>query len=297
MHIATLIKTLRPPFLLLSPLCCLIGIGTAVALSGDVDSINAALVVIGATLAHAAANGLNEVEDFRSGLDAMTTRTPFSGGSGALPTDPDSASAAMNIAIASLLTATVIGLYLSVTENLWLLAIGLLGVMIIVSYTRILNRNAWLCLIAPGLAFGPLMVVGSFLAVGDSFNWMVLSLSFPAFFFVNNLLLLNQLPDIEADRISGRCHFAIRLGTEKAVVMYVAQTALAYCSLIAAIYYLDAPASASLMLLTIPLALYVCVGAWHNRQQIPKMLPILGANVALTLSSLALLATGLFLAN
>ena len=42
------------------------------------------LVLVGGTAAHISVNALNEYLDFRSGLDARTVRTPFSGGSGAL---------------------------------------------------------------------------------------------------------------------------------------------------------------------------------------------------------------------
>jgi len=43
------------------------------------------LALLGAFLAHVSVNTLNEYYDFKSGLDLETIRTPFSGGSGALP--------------------------------------------------------------------------------------------------------------------------------------------------------------------------------------------------------------------
>jgi hypothetical protein len=47
------------------------------------------LIFIGALFAHISVNTLNEYFDFKSGLDLTANKTPFSGGSGALPNTPD----------------------------------------------------------------------------------------------------------------------------------------------------------------------------------------------------------------
>ena len=49
------------------------------------------LIVIGAVSAHISVNMLNEYFDFKSGLDLKTEITAFSGGSGALPDNPEMA--------------------------------------------------------------------------------------------------------------------------------------------------------------------------------------------------------------
>jgi len=45
----------------------------------------ALLVCLGLLLAHASSDVLNDYFDFRTGIDLVTRRTPFSGGSGLLP--------------------------------------------------------------------------------------------------------------------------------------------------------------------------------------------------------------------
>ncbi|MDQ4422556.1 MAG: hypothetical protein QF808_01485, partial [Thalassolituus sp.] len=74
----TTLKTTRPPFLILTPVCLLMGF----AASGYSPQLNPDLiwVVLGALLAHISVNMLNEYQDFKSGLDLVTDRTPFSGG-------------------------------------------------------------------------------------------------------------------------------------------------------------------------------------------------------------------------
>ena len=45
------------------------------------------LALVGLVALHAAVDALNEVSDMRRGIDLNTRRTPFSGGSGTLPTN------------------------------------------------------------------------------------------------------------------------------------------------------------------------------------------------------------------
>ena len=87
----------RGPFLLLSLNTVLL----AVALAWPSHGMNAGflgealLVLVAAVAAHVSVNAFNEHHDFRSGLDLSTQRTPFSGGSGTLPGNPQLLGAAL----------------------------------------------------------------------------------------------------------------------------------------------------------------------------------------------------------
>ena len=87
----TLLRATRPNFLLLALLCATLGIVLTGRQLPVMQGTQLMLVLLGAVLAHAAVNLLNEYQDFRSGLDLITQRTPFSGGSGALPENPEAA--------------------------------------------------------------------------------------------------------------------------------------------------------------------------------------------------------------
>ncbi|MDG1752071.1 MAG: prenyltransferase [Thalassotalea sp.] len=89
------------------------------------------------------------------------------------------------------------------------------------TYTKWLNKSPFLCLIAPGIGFGLLMVVGAYLTQTLSYNQDVWLISLIPFFLINNLLLLNQFPDIQADKKSGRNHLAIKYGTKFASGVYI----------------------------------------------------------------------------
>ncbi len=76
---------MRPPFLILAPVCAFLAISIVAYQSPtSLSFIKIFLVVIGAIAAHISVNTFNEYFDFKSGLDFKTMKTPFSGGSGAL---------------------------------------------------------------------------------------------------------------------------------------------------------------------------------------------------------------------
>jgi 1,4-dihydroxy-2-naphthoate octaprenyltransferase len=212
--------SVRPAFLLLTPTCLLTGIGTAVYSGAELDYLVIALIIIAAICAHASVNLLNEYSDFKSGLDLKTRKTPFSGGSGTLPAYPELSSIVLALGILFISITVAIGLFLAWQINYWLIALGLAGVIIILIYTKWINRWPWICLVTPGLAFGPIMVMGTHLALTGNINTLSAVASLIPFFVVNNLLLLNQVPDIEADKSVGRNHFAIKYGFEKTVHMH-----------------------------------------------------------------------------
>jgi len=75
----------RPQFLLLSVVLAFLG--TCIAwYDGSFHLGYALLAFVGLLLAHISVNVLNDYFDYRSGIDLETKRTPFSGGSGILPT-------------------------------------------------------------------------------------------------------------------------------------------------------------------------------------------------------------------
>ena len=105
------VRATRPNFLILAPLCAGLGLAVAWQQGQPPALLDTLLVFIGAVLAHAAVNLLNEYEDFVSGLDDITQRTPFSGGSGALPEIPSAARRVLLAGLGTLALVIAIGVY------------------------------------------------------------------------------------------------------------------------------------------------------------------------------------------
>ena len=84
-------QTVRFPFLVLTLVCVFLGVSIVVENQSSINPLLLILTMSGALFAHTSVNTLNEYFDFKSGLDFATKRTKFSGGSGALPENPDAA--------------------------------------------------------------------------------------------------------------------------------------------------------------------------------------------------------------
>lgn len=258
-----------------------------------------ALVLLGALAAHASVNVLNEWHDMRSGLDALTQRTPFSGGSGALLARPQAVPAALALGLALLALAGGCGLAL-----LWqlpaaarpaLLLLGGVGLALVMAYTPWLTRQPLLCLLAPGAGFGPLMVLGTQLALAGDATSAALLASLVPWCQVSGLLLLNQFPDVEADRQVGRRHLPMVWGRPRAARLLAALLLLGHGSLAGGVLAGVLPAGAALGLLTAPLAWAVAMGARRHADDLPALLPTMGRNVALCLLTPLLMALGMSL--
>ena len=138
-----ILGVIRPSFLLLTPVCVLLGIAVAFAAGVHVDWTACAVAVIGAVAAHVSVNALNEYEDFRSGLDLRTARTPFSGGSGTLVANPALAETARMIGLGAFMLTVLCGRILVWRVGWGLLPIGVAGLLLVYFYTSRINRNRW----------------------------------------------------------------------------------------------------------------------------------------------------------
>lgn len=290
-----LLGPIRLPFLILTPACVFLGWGAASWEAAEIKVSFLALALIGAVSAHISVNALNEYHDFMSGLDSRTERTPFSGGSGTLPARPDMASSALGIGVATLLLSVLIGLYLIYLRGGMLLPLGLLGILLVVFYTRWITRHPVLCLLAPGLGFGPVMVMGAHFVLTGRYSWTAFVASLVPLFLVSNLLLLNQFPDVDADKSVGRRHLPIVLGRRASSFIFCAIMTLAYLSIIVGVYLGFLPKASLLGLLTMAIALPVSIGAVRYADTMKKLLPVMGLNVVVTVATPVLVAIGFFL--
>lgn len=286
---------MRIPFLLLTPACVLLGVGTAAWTSEHVSILYVILVFIGALSAHISVNSLNEYFDFKSGLDFKTRRTRFSGGSGTLPENPNMAPHALGTGLITFGITASIGIFFLITRGLLLLPLGAFGLLIVFSYTTWFTRDPLLCLIAPGLGFGPLMVMGTDFVLTGGYSLTAFIVSLVPFFLVSDLLLLNQFPDVEADREVGRKHLPIVVGPRVSSLIYGAFLLLAYASIIFGSHFEDLPRFTLLGLLTIPVAVAAFYGAYLYGENIKKLLPYMALNVIIVILTPVLVATGLFI--
>ena len=286
---------LRPQFLLLAVL--LVPIGTAVAWhQGSFNLAYFLLAWVGTVLAHISVNVLNDYFDYRSRLDFHTQRTPFSGGSGILTAGLLEPTNVYILGVASLFLAAVIGVYFVAVRGWGLLPILLLGGLAAYFYTPHFSRW-WIGELLAGLGLGTLAVLGAYFVQVGGYNWEVLAVALPPGFLTANLLLLNEFPDLEADRKVGRRNLVMALGTKKASRLYAALVTATYLCIILGVAFRLMPLPALVGLLTLPVAFKAVQGAWQHHDDIPKLVPALGANVITILGTDLLLTVGYVLAT
>ena len=285
----------RPSFLLLVPVCVLIGVATAVYDTRELNALHFGLAFLGALLAHISVNVLNDYSDYQTGIDLNTRKTPFSGGSGILPAGLLSPRKVFIFGVACLLAVAAIGAYF-IHEYTWrILPIGVLGILVVYFYTTHLTKDPLLCAVAPGLGFGPLMVLGIYFTQTGEYTLSAGLASMIPGFLVSNLLLLNQFPDLEADRAGARRHLLITIGRERSAKIYAGLILATYVWLVFSVAFKELPWGALLGLLTLPLGIQAVRGVLRYSEDIDNLIPFMGRNVMVTLLTPLLAGVGILI--
>ena len=265
--------------MILTPVSIFLGVSTALVTNIDILLVDVFFVFVGGLCAHISVNAFNEYFDFHSGLDAVTSKTSFSGGSGALIDDPKAAGNVFLLASVCLTITILIGFYFNYSLGSTILPIGVAGILIIITYTQWLNRYPILCLIAPGLGFGPLMVVGTHVVLTGGHSVEAFHISLIPFFLTNNLLLLNQIPDIAADTMVGRKHLPIAYGLSKSILVYGLFVVATGVIITTGIFKGILPKLSYISLTPLLAAVIAYIGALKFSTNIEKLIPFLGLNV------------------
>lgn len=279
-------KETRPHFLLLTPVCVSVGLAIAVLEKGsfaEINWFNFILILIGALCSHITVNVLNDYFDYKSGLDLITQRTPFNGGSGIIPQGLLTTKQVFIMGMISLLITILIGIYLLYISGPGLLLIGLAGIIIVLVYTPLITKSPALCLIAPGVGFGLLMVTGTSYVLTGHYSIVAFLSSLIPTFLVSNLLLINQFPDKESDSKVGRFHFPIKIGRKKSAYIYATFSILTYLVILSGVILKLFPWTALIAIITFPLAIITIRGTLIFADNIPKLIPYLGKNIIYTL--------------
>jgi len=263
---------------------------------------HAILVLLGALSAHISVNLFNEYSDFQTKIDFHTERTPFSGGSGMLAKGYLQPGQVIAAAIATLVFSAAIGVYFTLVAHWSILIISLIGAIAIVFYTNFLARYMLGEFIA-GLALGTLVVIGTFIALFASPGMTlaaalpleVFLISIPPGILTSLLLLINEFPDVEADKKGGRYHLVIRFGRGKSAYIYTAGMILTFV-ILALIPILGITSNWLLLaLLPFPLGIRAAIGAIRHGDDTSRLVPYLGMNVMVVLGTDFLIALSLFI--
>ncbi len=277
----------RANFLLLP--FTLVAVGAAAAVfDGDFNLLHTLLALVGLVGLPVAVNALNEVSDFRRGIDLETVRTPFSGGSGTLPSGVLRPHEGLGVAATGALTGLAVGVYFLGAFGWRLVPIFLLGAVATLGYTDFLARH-YVGEFFAGLGLGALPVIGTAMVQAGNLGSAAIAASLPAFFMTFNLLLLNEFPDEEADQAGGRRSLLLLLGRPRAARLYVLLGLLTPASIAGAVALGHLPLLSLFAML--PSLLLLAPARWAlTTPAEPVPIPALGANVMWNLSTNTVLA-------
>lgn len=292
------IKETRPQFLTLS--IVLAFLGTTIAwYHGPVNMAYALIAGFGLMLTHGSVNALNDYFDYKSGIDFNTRRTPFSGGSGLLTEGKLPLEQALGIGVITSLTALAIGIFFMMVKGWRIIPLLIIAGLLLVLYTPVILKTPWPEW-SPGLGLGILPILGFYFVQAGRYDWMVLIASVPSGILVHNLLLLNEFPDVEADRKGGRKTTPVVFGFEAAGMLFRIATILVYvwiagCVIITLITGSTImPVYCLIVLLTLPFAVKAMKGS-REYNDMNKLVPALGSNVQFILMTQILLGIGYIL--
>jgi 1,4-dihydroxy-2-naphthoate octaprenyltransferase len=290
---------IRAPFLLLAVVLAFLGASIAWYESrefgSDFNFGYAWLAGLGILLAHISVNVLNEYFDYRSGVDFKTQKTPFSGGSGALPTGLITPNQALWLGLGCLIAIIPIGIYFTLVQGWALVPLLVVAAACIVLYTPFILKMGWPEW-APGVGLGALPILGAYFVHTGNFAVTAIIASIPSGILVHNLLLLNEFPDVEADTTANRRTLPIVIGRGKASIVYSVLTAMVYLWIIGGVIAGKMPAFSLLGLLTLPLAFKAVRGSLQH-QDMGKLVPAMANNVFVVLLTQLFMGIGYILAG
>ena len=229
----------------------LFGIVLAWHLREGLGALLAIPALLGGVLIHLGTNLMNDVGDYKKGVDHAGAL----GGSGVLVDRLLTSEEVSRAAWICFGLAAAIGIGLCAARGLPMLALGVLGILGGWGYTAGPNyKYLGLGDLFVFILMGPLMVLGGALAVDGRIDVSVLYASIPIGLLVTAILHANNLRDLEADQASGLHTVAISLGRQKSLIYFRVLVYGAYAALpvLAALHVL--PWGSLLALISLPIA-------------------------------------------
>lgn len=201
-----------------------------------------AVTVLGTFCVEVAKNASGEVVDYDSGTDLAIVeadRSPFSGGKRVLVDGLLTRRQTWQIAALFFFLAIVIGLSIAYFREPQVLAFGAIGMGLAWFYHGGALKLSYRGLgeVAVLLAYGPLVVCGTYLVQVGHLTAPLIHLSMILGLLVAAFLWINQFPDYLADNASGKRNLVVRMGRPLASQLYVIILATAYFWLLLVPYF------------------------------------------------------------
>jgi 1,4-dihydroxy-2-naphthoate octaprenyltransferase len=254
----------RPPFFVASLAPVLIGTAWAGMLYHRFNGLLFALSLVAVLLAHAAANVFNDVGDDVIGADEGNTDRiyPYTGGSRFIQTGLLSRAQMTRLALGLAAAALLVGALLALLRGPGVILLGAAGLALGLLYSlpgaQLSARGIGEAAVA--VAFGVLPVLGTVWLQSGGIDSGALLICLPVSAWAAAILVINEVPDIEADQHAHKLTLVVRLGARGARWIYGGLTMIALAASAGAVVRHALPlwyGAAALVL--------ACLGFWAAR--------------------------------
>ena len=153
------------------------------------------------------------------------------------------------------LITIAIGVYLTLTRGLPILAFGLIGVFCAVFYTAppISFGHHGLGELAMLVSFGPVIGLGAFFVEARTVTLQAFFATLPLGIMLFSMIAINEIPDVKEDRAAGKLTLVARYGKKAGAKLYVASWVCTYAVIVGSVAFGILPIYTLLALLALPL--------------------------------------------
>ncbi|MCK5304026.1 MAG: prenyltransferase [Candidatus Heimdallarchaeota archaeon] len=291
-------KGIRLPFISVTVLAVVVGTAVAYYEDKSFDWLIFLLAVIGIIAFNACVDLMNDFFDHLSGNDEVNEKlTPFSGGSRMIQNKLFSTARTLMGAIVSFLITLGIGLYINFTVagNI-VLYIGIGGAFIGIFYVgKPINLAKFgFAEIAIFISLGPVALFGAYYIQQEKFSWTPIYASIIVGLLIALVLFVNQFPDYEADKESGRRNFVVLAGREISSIVFIVFLSLTYVILILLVILQILPYLSLIALASLLFAVKAMITTRKHYDNYLAMIPAQAMTILTTLAFTILLAISLF---
>ena len=229
-------------------------LGTVIALVIEEQSINILLflaMLIASMLIQAATNMFNEYYDYKRGLDNENSV----GIGGTIVRHGVKPKTIMQIALAFYGISMLLGIYICAVSSWWLVAVGLVCMLIGYLYTGGPYPIAYSPFgeFVSGAVMGSGIVLIAFFIQVGTVTFEAFLISIPSMILVGAIMLSNNIRDIEGDTEGGRKTMAILVGRSNAIYILMLFFIVSFLWIVGLVIIEDLTYWALLVLLCIPL--------------------------------------------
>lgn len=225
-----------------------------------------ALALVGSVLAQVGANLINDIYDYKIGIDREDKKNGIPhGGSMVLSMNFMTLEQMKMGATVALAAGALIGFYLYLVAGPWILYLTIFGVLSSILYTATPAAFKYKALgdIQVFVSFGCVITLGAYIVQTHEFSWLPVLLSLPLGFLIDAILHSNNIRDISFDGKFKVKTLPILIGESASVKFYYILIFGAYAmvAIFAALQLL--PYTALLCLVTLPIGIKLCKMANH----------------------------------